>query len=211
MSPAKAQSAESWQEKAFRWGQTIKSLASQTFQVKDKWHKSYEELQQFEIKKQMDSAVEKLQKIFKNQKSSDPSQKKEANRQFLESLGEMSIGSGSATLNNYARRFIKNYCPSLIGTDYFNDPAKAISYYLVLDGKGFIEKVKLIRGPFGTPMTLKEAYEYYTGTDPEKAEKILIMMEQLQKLGSKDTDQNKVKHILKAIKTNLELINKSKK
>jgi len=56
-------------------------------------------------------------------------------------------------------------------------------------------------------MTLREAYEYYYRCDPEKAARILILLETLQKIGAPNTDESQLEIILKAVKTNLELIN----
>ena len=60
-------------------------------------------------------------------------------------------------------------------------------------------------------MTLREAYEYYTQTDPEKAGKMLVMLEKLQNLTEVDLEKGeKLKHVLDALKTNLELLKLSK-
>ncbi len=202
----------SWFDVADEYKNRAAQWASETLSPKaEEWKKSYENLQQFKITPTIKDSLNRLSDLFKDRDKQNKDQQTEANRQFLEFLGKLRLGSGTTELNDYARDFIEKYCPSLKNTGYYNNPSEAISYYLVLDPKGFIEKVKIIQGPLGVQMTIKEAYEYYTRTDPEKARLILEMMNSLRKLHSPEDPNQKTVEIIKAIKNNLELLNNGSK
>jgi hypothetical protein len=197
--------ADEYKDKAARW-------ASETLAPKaSEWKKSYEYIQQNKITPAIKDSLDKLSELFKDHDKQSKDEQTEANRKFLEFLGRLKLGSGTTELNDYARDFIDKYCPALKNTGYYNNPSKAISYYLVLDPKGFIEKVRIIQGPLGVQMTIKEAYEYYTRTDPKKAKLILEMMNSLRKLHSPEDPNQQTVEIIKAIKNNIELLNTDSK
>lgn len=206
----------SWYNKLLNVKNRLTTFASDTIKPQELWKKSSEKIRQFKLPESLSESIKKFRKLLDEQNNShnkhDKKKNKEGLRQFIEFMGDLRIASGSSTLNEFIQQVIDKHCPNLRQTDYFNDPVKAISYYLVLDGKGFIENVKLIQGPLGVPMTLREAYEYYTRTDPEKAEKMLVMLEKFQNLTEMDIEKGeKLKHMLDALKTNLELLKLSNK
>lgn len=188
----------------------LKKTASETLQFNqettDAW---YEKLNNLQIRQNLQDSLDQVRQMINNCDSSESDRQKAQNRNFLEQLGHMKISKDGQTLNEYAREAVDKLCPDLRGTDYFNNPGKTLSYFLMLDPIGFVENVKIIKGPLDTPMTIKEAYQYYTRTDPAKAEKILRMLESLQKLNSPDTEQDQLKIIMESVEQTIELLNHS--
>lgn len=186
----------------------LKKTASETLQFNqettDAW---YDKLNNLQIKQNLQDSLDQVREMINNRESSEPDRQKAQNRNFLEQLGHMKISRDGQTLNEYARQAVDRLCPDLRGTDYFNNPGKTLSYFLMLDPCGFVENVKIIKGPLDTPMTIKEAYQYYTRTEPAKAEKILKMLESLQRLNSPDTDQDQLKIIMESVEQTIELLN----
>lgn len=178
-----------------------------------------------EMKKQLEEAGRKLQRTrlndylkqgyekFNELIETSPSEPTtgEKNRQtlkfFLENLGKQQFGEDGKTFNEKASELILRIRPDLKDTDLAADPVRSVYFFLALDPGGFIDNVKIIRGPMNAPMTLREAYQFYYRTSPEKAAKILILLETLQKIGAPTTDEDQLEVILKAIKTNIELLN----
>ncbi len=158
-----------------------------------------------------DTVVESLLKMkecLQRDRQNDPDMEREVRRQGIESIGDVPVGPDRRPLNDFAREAVWKYMPSLEGTDYGNDPAKTLSYFLVLDGKGFIENVKIIRGPLGLPMTLKEGFDYYYRVDPGKSQDILEIMDDIRKLSNPSTPVEKLPHILDGIARGLRLLMK---
>ena len=58
-------------------------------------------------------------------------------------------------------------------------------------------------------MTLKEAYQYYTRTDPERAQKILNMLDRLQRLygPGHNPDEKQLDVIIESIQQTVDLLN----
>lgn len=191
-------------------------FASDSIDIQNQLKETGEKIRQTDVKSLLHEGLEKFNDFMKSRpkpgnNENRQEQNKQALRHFLNELGRRSFGEGGKTLNEQASEFIGKIRPDLKNTDFGANPAGTIYYFLALDPRGFAENVKLIRGPLGAPMTLKEAYEYYTRTNPEKAAKILILLETLQKIGSPTNDENQIEIILKAIKTNIDLINEPEK
>jgi len=158
-----------------------------------------------------DEIIERLMKAkqqFQDHKKMDSSYDLAQKRRAIEELGKWKVGSDGRELNDLARERFRKYLPALEGTDYVEDPAKAISYFLILDGKGFIENVKCIRGPLGQPMTLMEAYEYYSRTDPKKAKDMLEIMDNIRKLSSPEAEEESIPLILDSLARSLRILTK---
>jgi hypothetical protein len=190
----------------------IRSLASDSQSLKDQFESAAERLRQTNLNDYLQQGYEKFNELMKSVETTErPLTPLEKDRRslkfFLEALGEKRFGEDGKTLNEKATELLIRLKPDLCGTDFTADPAKCTYYFLAIDPGGFIENVKLVRGPMGAPMTLREAYEYYYRSDPQKAARILILLETLQKIGAPNTDESQLEIILKAVKTNLELIN----
>ncbi len=189
----------------------LKQTASETLRfnenIKDRWYNRFNNLQ---IQKNVQNSLQKIKEIYDDQMLQQNHRnlhEKAGKRSLLEKLGETRISSEGKTLNDHAREIINKLRPDLRETDYYNNPARTISYFILLDPRGFIENVKIIRGPLDMPMTLKEAYEFYSRTDPEKAKKILNMLESLQKLYMPDSESQPLDVIIESIGQTIELLN----
>lgn len=146
---------------------------------------------------------------FRSRRKHDPAIAREQHRQMLELLGRMKIVNDGRTLNEIAKDTLKKYAPALEGTDYIQDPARAISYFLILDAKGFIEKVRCVKMKDGRVLTLIEAYQEYTHTDPAKAKDMLEIIEDIRQISSPlETDENRIPAALDALSRILRLISK---
>ncbi|NCB38408.1 MAG: hypothetical protein EOM80_06515 [Erysipelotrichia bacterium] len=188
----------------------LKKTASETVQFNQNTANSWKEkLNRFQLKENAQNAIDKIEEIFSNceETQNEPDNQTKQKRKFLESLGNTRVDETGQTLNDYARKVIKRTCPQLLETEYYQNPAKALSYFLVVDARGFAENVRIIRGPMGVQMTIKEAYQYYTRTDPEKADRILNMLELLYQLNNPDSGKKQNEIILEAIKETIELLN----
>jgi len=161
----------------------LKQTASEAMQLDRDTAKSwYESLPDLKIKENLQQSLDKIKEMLSQPPETSEDNNTRSNRRLIEELGRTRISKDGKTLNEYAQDAIEHIRPDLRGTDYFNDPARTLSYFILFDPKGFIENVKLIRGPLNAPMTLKEAYQYYNRTDPAKAQKMLNMLDSLQKL-----------------------------
>lgn len=137
---------------------------------------------------------------FRSRQKRDPAMEREQHRQMIEMLGRMRLANDGRTINEITRDTLKTYAPALEGTDYIEDPARAISYFLILDAKGFLEKVKCIRMNDGRILTPIEAYQEYTQTDPAKAKDMLEIIEDIRQLSSPlETDENRIPAALDAL------------
>ncbi len=136
---------------------------------------------------------------FRNRQKRDPAMERERHRQMIEMLGRMRLTNDGRTINEMTKDALKTYAPALEGTDYIEDPARAISYFLILDAKGFLEKVKCIRMKDGRILTPIEAYQEYTQTDPAKAKDMLEIIEDIRQLSNPlETDENRIPAALDA-------------
>lgn len=195
-----------------RLTQRLESIGSDTEKLRQQLQNTCQQLNETDFLKIIDDARKKFDEFIqenddKNRVESPTEKNRRALQHFLKILGEKGFGQANKTLNEHARELILEVRPDLQGTDLAENPAGTIYYYLALDPLGFVENVRIIRGPMGAPMTLKEAYEFYTATDPEKAARILILLETIQKLSIPTSNESELQIILKAIKTNLDLIN----
>jgi|GEM_PF-2324781 len=137
---------------------------------------------------------------FRSRRKTDPAIVREQRRQMLELLGRMKLVNDGRTLNEIAKDTLKKYAPALEGTDYIEDPARAISYFLILDAKGFLEKVKCVKTKDGRVVTPIEAYQEYTHTDPARAKDMLEIIEDIRQLSSPlETDENRIPAALDAL------------
>ncbi len=137
---------------------------------------------------------------FRNRQKRDPAMERERHRQMIEMLGRMRLANDGRTINEIAKDALKTYAPALEGTDYIEDPARAISYFLILDAKGFLEKVKCIRMKDGRTLTPIEAYQEYTQTDPAKAKDMLEIIEDIRQLSNPlESDENRIPAALDAL------------
>lgn len=189
----------------------LKKTASETVKFNEEITSSwYEKLQNLQVKENLQKSYEQVKNMFdEDENAHQQKHQKAQNRYFLEKLGDFKISDDGRSLNDYARDAITRLRPDLQNSDFFNNPSKTISYFIVLDPRGFVENVKIIKGPMDTQMTIREAYQYYTRTDPKKAEKILNMLESLQKLNTPDSDQNQLQIILESVENTVELLNDS--
>lgn len=188
----------------------FKQLASDGQTLQEKFHETGEKLKNTDFSQFLSQGLQNLNEMIENSSPARPrklEQDRIALRHFLKALGERKFGDDGLTLNEKVQQVITSIRPDLRDTDFAADPAGGIYYFLALDPGGFAKNVKIIRGPMGMPMTLSEAYQYYYQTDPEKAARILILLETLQKIGAPTTDENQLEIILKAVKTNIDLIN----
>jgi hypothetical protein len=156
----------------------------------------------------MKDALERISAFFAERaKESDNNGKSRSGRQLLENIGRYKVGNDGQTVNEYAREVIQRLHPDFCDSGFYHDPAGALSYFIMLDPRGFAENVRIIRGPLDSPMTIKDAYQYYTRTDEKKATMILNMLESLQKLGQPDADSEQLQQILDAAGQTIELLN----
>ncbi|MEW6708461.1 MAG: hypothetical protein AB1403_01445 [Candidatus Riflebacteria bacterium] len=190
----------------------IRSLASGSLELKRQFEDTARSLRQTGLEQYLKHGFNKFNELIESPDNTEKpaNQNRIEIKQLLEMLSSQKFGNDGQTLSEKAGELITRIKPDLKDTDYAANPGKAAYYLLALDPKGFIENVKMIRGPLGTPMTLKEAYEYYYRVSPEKAARILILLETLKKIGVPGENDDQLEIILKAIKTNLELINESK-
>lgn len=128
---------------------------------------------------------------LQDQKQIDTDYDRAQQRRNLESLGRIKVGADGRELNEYARDAVKTYLPALEESDFGQDPARTLSYFLILDGKGFIENVRCVRGPHGEYLTLLEAYQRYSGTDPQKARDTLELIDDLRKLSDPQNEDDR--------------------
>ncbi|MFZ5949712.1 MAG: hypothetical protein ACOYXC_03340 [Candidatus Rifleibacteriota bacterium] len=190
----------------------IRSLASGSLELKRQFEDTARSLRQTGLEQYLKNGFDKFNELIESPDSTEKpaNQNRIEIKRFLDMLSSQKFGNDGQTLSEKAGELITRIRPDLKDTDYAANPGKAVYYLLALDPKGFIENVKMIRGPLGSPMTLKEAYEYYYRVSPEKAARILILLETLKKIGVPGENDDQLEIILKAIKTNLELINESK-
>ncbi|MFZ2958414.1 MAG: hypothetical protein WA705_16120 [Candidatus Ozemobacteraceae bacterium] len=132
-------------------------------------------------------------------------------RQAFENLGRIPIASDGRTLNDAAKDAVRTYLPALEGSDYLQNPARTISYFLVLDGKGFIENVRCVRLSDGRYLTLMEAYQEFSGTDPQKAKDVLELMDDIRKISSpgEGSDDERLPALLDAVARGLRIIQRN--
>lgn len=195
-----------WYNEVLDLKKKLEHYASDTIKPKELWNKSYEKLQQIKIPDSLSKTLDQISNFLKSKNRRKNNQNKEEQRRFFEFLGKQKLIKNSKSFNDLARETIQKNFPSLTHTDFFNNPSKAISFYLILDVTGFIENVKIVKGPLGAPMTMREAYEYYNRTDPEKAKKMLKMIKHFQNIMDKNiSNSDKLKNIIDAFNTNIKL------
>jgi len=158
------------------------------------------------LKDEIIESLLKAKREFQDQKGKDSDYERNRRRREIENLGKVKIGSNNQEINELAREVVMKYLPALEGTDYAVDPIKTLSYFLILDGKGFIEEVRCLRGPFGQPMTLLEAYQYYTRTDPKKANDILEIINDVRKLSDPQCDGEEIPAVLDAVARGIKIL-----
>jgi len=188
----------------------LKQTASEALQFdREAAQKWYESLPDLNLQENFANSVEKLKELLSQPPETAVDKNQRSNRMLIERLGRTRIGENGKTLNEYAQDAIERVRPDLRDTDYFSDPARTLTYFVLFDPKGFIENVRLIRGPLDSPMTLKEAYQYYRRTDPEKAQKILNMLDRLQRLygPNHNPDEKQLDIIIEAIQQTVDLLN----
>ncbi|OGK09060.1 MAG: hypothetical protein A2W80_08755 [Candidatus Riflebacteria bacterium GWC2_50_8] len=188
----------------------LKQTASEAMQFDSEAARNwYESLPDLKIKENVESSVEKLKELLSQPPETAVDKNDRSNRMLIERLGRTRISRDGKTLNEYAQDAIERVRPDLRNTDYFSDPARTLTYFVVFDPKGFVENVRLIRGPLDSPMTLKEAYQYYTRTDPERAQKILNMLDRLQRLygPGHNPDEKQLDVIIESIQQTVDLLN----
>ncbi|PKL48127.1 MAG: hypothetical protein CVV42_10735 [Candidatus Riflebacteria bacterium HGW-Riflebacteria-2] len=190
----------------------LKQTASEALQFdRDTAKDWYESLPDLKLKENFENSVDKLKEMLSQPPETSADKNQQSNRVLIESFGRTRIGKDGKTLNEYAQDAIDRVRPDLRDTDYFNDPARTLTYFVLFDPKGFIENVRIIRGPLDSPMTLKEAYQYYKRTDPAKAQKILNMLDRLQRLygPNHNPDEKQLDIIIEAIQQTVDLLNNS--
>jgi len=188
----------------------LRQTASEALQFdRDAARNWYESLPDLNLQENFENLVDKLKEMLSQPPETAVDKNQRSNRMLIERFGRTRIGKDGKTLNEYAQDAIDRVRPDLRDTDYFSDPAHTLTYFVVFDPKGFIENVRLIRGPLDSPMTLKEAYQYYKRTDPEKAQKILNMLDRLQRLygPNNNPDEKQIDIIIEAIQQTLDLLN----
>jgi hypothetical protein len=157
------------------------------------------------LRRQLIEKLETLQRQWREEGRGNRAAERENNRRLLEELGRLPVNAEGRTLNDLARETVETAFPSFQGTEIAHDPIKVISYYLVVDPTGFVREVRIWRGPMGEPLTLLEAYEYYRGVDPKRAEDMLEMLEDLRKI-SDPTNQDPLPDILDGVIRNLRIL-----
>jgi len=188
----------------------LKQTASEALQFdREAAQKWYESLPDLNLQENFDNSVEKLKELLSQPPETAVDKNQRSNRMLIERLGRTRIGENGKPLTEYAQDAIERARPDLRDTDYFSDPARTLTYFVLFDPKGFIENVRLIRGPLDSPMTLKEAYQYYRRTDPAKAQKILNMLDRLQRLygPNHNPDEKQLDIIIEAIQQTVDLLN----
>jgi len=188
----------------------LKQTASEAMQFdRDAARNWYESLPELKLQENFDNTVEKLKEMLSKPPETVDDKNQRSNRMLIERFGRTKISKDGKTLNEYAQDAIDHVRPDLRDTDYFNDPVRTLTYFVLFDPKGFIENVRLIKGPLDSPMTLKEAYQYYKRTDPEKAQKILNMLDRLQRLygPNQNPDEKQLDIIIEAIQQTVDLLN----
>ncbi len=190
----------------------LKQTASEAMQFdRDAARNWYESLPDLKLKENFENSIDKLKEMLAQPPETAEDKNLRSNRMLIERFGRTRISKDGKTLNEYAQDAIDRVRPDLRDTDYFSDPARTLTYFVLFDPKGFIESVRLIRGPLDSPMTLKEAYQYYRRTDPEKAQKILNMLDRLQRLygPNQNPDEKQLDIIIEAIQQTIDLLNTS--
>ncbi len=129
-----------------------------------------------------------------------------ARREGLRQLGRTPVGTDGRTVDDLARDAVRRFLPALEGTDFADDPVRVLSYYLVLDGKGFLKEVRFLRGPLGEPMTLLEAIEAHRRLNPGQAAELLELADDLQRLSSPDCPAHQVPVLLDAVGRTLKIL-----
>ena len=199
------------------YGERIRAVASRslTINVSDWARETYQGAQETlsrladpEVRKEMIDRIFALKKQLQERSGKDSDYETARTRQWLEEQFNQWKGADGKNLSEMARETISTYFPALQGTDYADDPIKALSYLLIIDGKGFIKEVKCVRGPMGQPMTLLEAYEFYSRSDPQKAEDLLEIMDNIRKLSDPSCEQETVPLLLDSLGRSLRMLGK---
>ncbi|RCK81005.1 MAG: hypothetical protein OZSIB_2382 [Candidatus Ozemobacter sibiricus] len=156
-----------------------------------------------------DRAIERLLQVKqdwlqRHGNSSDADQA--ARREGLRQLGRRPVGADGRTVDDVAREAVRRLLPALEGTDLADDPVRVLSYYLVLDAKGFLKEVRFLRGPLGEPMTVLEAIEYHRRLNPGQARELLELAEDLQRLSRPDCPAQQVPLLLDAVGRTLKVL-----
>ena len=172
------------------------------------WERSKQALQDLKDPKLTDELIEHLlnaKRAWQVCERKDSDYEREARRKGLESLGKIRLGTEQKELGEYARDAVRKYLPALEGTDFATDPARTISYFLIIDGKGFLKNVRCVRGPNGEMLTLMEEFQVYTRTDKQKAEDILEVMDEIRKLSE---GKEQIPALLDAIARSLRVLSR---
>lgn len=190
------------------FGEKIRSVASRTVVIditgwaRETLQETRDQVNRLREPEFHDELIKKLfeaKKRFQDESGKDSDFETARTRQWLEEQFERWRGPGGKSVPEFARETVSKYLPALQGTDYAQDPIKTLTYLLILDGKGFIRDIKCVRGPLGQPMTLLEAYETYSRTDPKKAEDVLEIMDNIRKLSDPGCEKERVPILLDAI------------
>lgn len=170
---------------------TYNYVATHTPPIRERLKQTYDNILNSESGRQAIKFVKEL---------SDPSPESESSnkvlRNILYQIGERPFGQEGKSVNEHARDFIINNCPQLIGTDYFSDPLTTLSYFIFLDPEGFVNEVRIIRGPLNTSLTLMEAMEYYQNIDPQQAKRYRRMINNLLRLRHQNMEEEEILEIL---------------
>lgn len=156
-----------------------------------------------------DRAIERLLQVKQDwlQRHGDSSDADQAaRREGLRRLGRLPVGADGRTVDDVAREAVRRLLPALEGTDLADDPVRVLSYYLVLDAKGFLKEVRFLRGPLGEPMTVLEAIEYHRRLDSGQARELLELAEDLQRLSRPDCPAQQVPLLLDAVGRTLKVL-----
>lgn len=156
------------------------------------WETTKDSVQSLKDSKNVDLVIEKLfeaRQKLKSYRSTDSDLVLERNRQWYEHMTRLIMSRDGGAGGRMAREAVRRFAPALEGTDLFEDPARAFSYFWVLDGKGFVKRVRWLRGPTGKFVTLQEYMEQKTGLSPQKSEDIVEILDDVRKISMEETSE----------------------
>ncbi|HNV68603.1 MAG TPA: hypothetical protein PKO06_02815 [Candidatus Ozemobacteraceae bacterium] len=156
----------------------------------DTWRSTRETVETLRDRRHYQRAIDLLfsaRDAVQSQRNSDSQLVLERNRQWYEQMTRLIMSRDNGEGGRLAREAVKRFAPSLEGTDFVEDPARAFSYFWALDGKGFVKRVRWLRGPGGKIVTMQEYLEQKTGADPQKSEDVVEIIDDVRKIATEDT------------------------
>lgn len=156
----------------------------------DTWRSTRETVESLRDRRHLDQVVEwlfKARDAVQSERGNDSELVLEKNRQWYEHMTRLIMSRDNGEGAKPAREAIKRFAPSLEGTDFVEDPARAFSYFWALDGKGFVKRVRWLRDSSGNPITLEEYLQRKPGMNPQKSEDVVEIIDDVRKIATEDS------------------------